>query len=220
MKISYRSAVRTAAIGLALIVYVLLSHYALSLAPAGGSRFAAIALLPYLAVAAILAWRSHHRYAWLLMCGVLALVASHYLHAIGDHAAWVYFVQHVSGNAMLALVFGATLLRGRVPLCTRIASLQHDPMEPRLVRYTRQVTLAWTIFFAANAGMSVALFAYAPIVVWSTFANILAVPLVALMFAAEYLVRLRCLPNMKHTSIFDAMRGYIRLARTSLPPAA
>ena len=220
MKIGYRSAARATAIGLAIVIYVLLSHYVLSQTAAGGSRFAAIALLPYLAVAAILAWRSRHRYAWLLMCGVLAMVALRYLYAIGDHAAWVYFVQHVSGDAMLALVFGATLVRGRVPLCTRIASFQHQTMEPRLARYTRQVTLAWTLFFAANVGISVALFAYAPIVVWSTFANILAVPLVALMFAVEYLVRLRCLPNMKHTSIFDAMRGYIRLARTSLPPAA
>ena len=177
-------------------------------------------MLPYLAVAVVLAWRSRHRYAWLLLCAALATLTWRHLGAIGDHAAWVYFIQHAGGNAMLALVFGRSLVGNRVPLCTRIAALAHDPMEPRLARYTRQVTLAWTVFFAANACISAVLFAYAPVVVWSVFANILDLPLVALMFAAEYIVRLRLLPDVKHVSIFDAMRRYIHLARTSPPPTA
>jgi uncharacterized membrane protein len=218
VKIGSRPVVRAVAIGLALTAYVLLSHYVSSLAP-GGSRFAAVALVPYLAVALVLAWRSRQRALWLLSCGALALITWRHLDAIGDRAAWVYFIQHVSGNAMLALAFGATLTKGCVPLCTRIASAVHATMEPRLVRYTRQVTLAWTIFLAANAAVSVVLFAYAPIVIWSTFANILGLPLVALMFAAEYLVRLRRLPDIKHVSILGAMRGFVHAARPSPPPA-
>ena len=93
-------------------------------------------------------------------------------------------------------------------------------MTPRVARYTRQVTLAWTIFFVANACISAVLFAYAPVVIWSVFANILDLPLVALMFAAEYGVRHWLLPDLKHASIFEAMRRYIHLARTSPPPAA
>lgn len=220
MKNGYRPAIRTVVAGLALTAYVLISHYASSLPPNDGSRFAAIALLPYLAVVAALAWRSRHRYAWLLLCAALATLTWRHLDAIGDHAAWVFFIQHVGGNAIMALVFGGSLVGNRVPLCTRIAAFAHNPMEPGLARYTRQVTLAWTIFFAVNACMSAVLFAYAPIVIWSVFANILDLPLVALMFAVEYGVRLRLLPDIKHVSIFDAMRRYIHLARTSPPPAA
>ena len=220
MKNGYRPAVRIVAAGLALTAYMLISHYASSLPPKDGSRFVAIALLLYLAIAAVLAWRSRHRVAWLLLCAALATLAWRHLGAIGDHAAWVYFIQHAGGNAVLALVFGASLVGNRVPLCSRIAAITHNPLEPRLARYTRQVTLAWTIFFAVNAFMSVVLFAYAPIVIWSVFANILAVPLVALMFAVEYVVRLRLLPDIKHSSIFEAMRRYIHLARTSAPPMA
>jgi uncharacterized membrane protein len=220
VKNAYRPAVRIAAAGLAVIAYVLISHYTSSIASGDGNRFVGIALLPYLAVAVVLAWRSRHRYAWLLSCAAIAALTWRHLDAIGDHAAWVYFIQHAAGNAILALVFGSTLASGRVPLCTRIAALVHDPMEPGLVRYTRQVTVAWTVFFALNACVSAVLFAYAPIMVWSVFANILDLPLVALMFVIEYIVRLRVLPEVKHVSIFESMRRYIQLARTSPPPAA
>jgi uncharacterized membrane protein len=220
VKNGYRPAVRIVAAGLALTAYMLISHYASSLPPKDGSRFAAFALLLYLAIAVVLAWRSRHRVAWLLLCAALATLAWRHLGAIRDHAAWVYFIQHAGGNAVLALVFGASLVGNRVPLCTRIAAFVHNPLEPRLARYTRQVTLAWTVFFAANAGMSAVLFAYAPVAIWSVFANILDLPLVALMFAVEYVVRLRLLPDIEHVSIFDAMRRYIHLARTSPPPTA
>jgi uncharacterized membrane protein len=213
-------AARTAVIGLALLGYVLLSHYALSLAPRDDSRLAAIGLLPCLAVAIVLAWRSRHRVAWLLACALLAALTWRQLGLIGDHTAWVYFIQHVGGNAALALVFGSTLLEGHVPLCTRIAGARHKDMAPALVRYTRQVTLTWTVFFAANAVLSVILFTYAPLVIWSLLANVLALPLVALMFVVEYVVRRRVLPDVKHGSIFEAVRGYLHLARTSPPPAA
>ena len=224
MKNGYRPAVRTVAAGLALTAYVLIAHYAASLAAKDGSRFVTIALLPYLAVAAVLAWRSRHRFmwllTWLLLCAAIATLTWRHLDAIGDHAAWIYFIQHAGCNAIMALVFGGSLVGKAVPLCTRIAAFVHNPMEPRLARYTRQVTLAWTIFFAVNAGMSAVLFAYAPIVIWSVFANILDLPLVASMFAIEYVVRLRLLPDLKHVPILDGIRRYIHLARTAPPPTA
>ena len=220
MKYRYWPAVRIAAAGLALTAYVLIAHYASSLPPKDGSHFAAIGLLPYLAVAVVLAWRSRHRVLWLLLCAALATMTWRHLGAIADHAAWVYFIQHAGGNAMLALVFGGSLMGDRVPLCSRIAAIVHNPLEPRVARYTRQVTLAWTIFFVVNACVSAVLFAYAPIVIWSVFANVLDLPLVALMFAVEYGVRHWLLPDIKHVSIFAAMRRDIHLPRTSPPPAA
>ncbi|MEO5766445.1 MAG: hypothetical protein ABIR52_14150 [Casimicrobiaceae bacterium] len=220
MKNGYRPAIRAVAAGLALAAYVMFSHYASSAASKDGGRFAVVVVCVYAAIALAFAWRSRHRYAWILLCLGLAALAWRHIDAIGDHAAWVYFVQHAGGNALLAVVFGRTLVAGRVPLCTRIAAFVHDPMEPRLVRYTRHVTLAWALFFSVNAAISAVLFALAPVVVWSVFANLLDLPLVALMFAVEYGVRHRVLPNMKHASIFEAIRRYIHLSRASQPPAA
>jgi len=216
----YLPAVRTAAAGLALAAYVTLSHYASSAASRDGARFTVIVLLVYLAVALLFAWRSRHRPGCILLCLALAALAWRHAEAIGDHAAWVYFIQHAGGNVLLALMFGSTLVGARVPLCTRIAAFVHRPMEPEVVRYTLQVTLAWTIFFSANAVVSVILFASAPVMVWSVFANLLNLPLVALMFAVEYGVRLRRLPDVSHASIFEAIRRYIHLARASPPPTA
>jgi uncharacterized membrane protein len=220
VKIGYRGARRTVAAGLALTIYVALSHYASSVAIQDGRRFAAGALLFYLVVALVFAWRSRHQYGWALLCVALGALAWRHLDAIGDHMAWFYFVQHVGVNAALAVAFGSTLARGRTPLCTRIASFVHDPLAPELARYTRQVTLAWTIFFVANVAVSAMLFAFAPVVIWSTFANILDLPLVALMFVIEYAVRRHVLPDLEHVSIFESVRRYVQLGRASPPPAA
>ena len=220
MKNGYRPAVRFTVAGLALTAYVLISHYASSLPPEEGNRAAVIALLPYLAVAAVVAWRSRHRYAWLVVCAALAALAWQYTSAIGDYAVWVYFIQHAGGNAVMALVFGRSLVGNRVPLCSRIAAIVHGPLEPEVARYTRRVTWAWTVFFAVTAGVSALLFAYAPIMLWSVFANLLAVPLVALMFAVEYVVRLWLLPDIKHAPILAAIRLCLRSTRASPPPTA
>ena len=79
---------------------------------------------------------------------------------------------------------------------------------PEEVRYSRQVTLAWTLFLLAISLISSVLFFFASIEVWSVFANFLSFPLILLMFAAEYLVRLRKLPHQKKHSIMDGMLAY------------
>jgi uncharacterized membrane protein len=76
------------------------------------------------------------------------------------------------------------------------------------LRYTRQVTIAWTAFFGATAAVSTTLFLFAPPTVWSIFANLLTIPLLGLMFAAEYLVRHRVLPPAECAGIADSVRGY------------
>jgi uncharacterized membrane protein len=81
-------------------------------------------------------------------------------------------------------------------------------MSPALARYTRGVTLAWTIFFGAVATVSVALFFLAPRPLWSAFANLLTLPLVGAMFAAEYAVRVRVLPPEERGGLADAARAY------------
>lgn len=119
---------------------------------------------------------------------------------------WIYFIQHVGTNAVLAWVFGRSLCLGREPLCARFAALVHGPLAPEVARYTRQVTAAWTIFFMVMGTVSVLLFWLAPMDFWSVFASFLTPAFVLLMFAIEYAIRLYALPSLQHATILDMAR--------------
>lgn len=150
--------------------------------------------------------------ALLVGAAIVALaVGSHYLvamNAAGPWAAWINLAQHVGFNAIMAFVFGRTLLPGREPLVTRLARPIHERMTPVLLRYTRQVTAAWALFFTGCAVVSAMLFALAPIDVWSFFANILSLPLVVLMFVIENEVRKRVLPPEDRVGILATYRAF------------
>lgn len=119
---------------------------------------------------------------------------------------------HWTIYSTLLLTFALTLRPGHDPLVTAMARRLHGPIPRELEVYTRRVTIAWCCFFAAQLTTSVTLFLFAPLVVWSFFVNILDIPLVAAMFAAEYLVRLRCLRNPPRHSL-SATIGMIAEAR-------
>ncbi len=101
----------------------------------------------------------------------------------------------------LLLTFGLTLRPGHTPLITGMARRLHGELTAELALYTRRVTIAWCGFFAVQLMTSILLFWLAPLVVWSFFVNILDIPLVAAMFAAEYMVRLRCLKDPPRHSL-------------------
>lgn len=107
---------------------------------------------------------------------------------------------HWSIYAGLLAGFGLTLRPGREPLITAMARRMHG-LSPEMERYTRKVTIAWVLFFAAQLAMSVGLFCFAPLTTWSFFVNILDLPLVAAMFALEYAVRLRVLEDPPRHSL-------------------
>lgn len=105
----------------------------------------------------------------------------------------------------LLLTFGLTLRPGHEALITTMARKMHGDAQgdipAPLATYTRRVTIAWCCFFAVQLSISVSLFCFAPLVVWSFFVNILDIPLVVTMFAAEYFVRLRCLDDPPRHSL-------------------
>ena len=129
----------------------------------------------------------------------------------GAHAAWFYPVPYMTVYLMLLWAFGSTLLPGRLPLITRIATLVHGEIPIEIVRYTRSITWAWCVFFAAMATISASLFLFAPLRVWSIFNSLLNLPLVVLMFLGEYAWRLWRYPHFSHASIatmLQAMRNF------------
>jgi hypothetical protein len=116
-------------------------------------------------------------------------------------------LMHWSIYGSLLTGFAATLRRGHTPLITAIASRLHgsEPygaaMPDELVAYTRRVTIAWCCFFAVQLTTSLLLFFLAPLVAWSFFVNVLDIPLVIVMYAAEYAVRIRVLRDPPRHSI-------------------
>ncbi len=206
------------------VAYSALAHYsaATSAATTFPSLGVAVSLAPSLAILAGLTWRSSMKPAMLLLCALVAALLWGFWGALERNFSWVYFLQHAGTYAMLAAVFGVTLVRGRQPLCTRFAEAIHGSLTPEEARYSRQVTLAWTLFLLAISLVSGALFFLAGIEVWSIFANFLSFPLVMLMFVLEYGIRLRKLPHQKKHSIMDGVRAYWKTpaARPGVSPPA
>ncbi len=199
---------RSLGIATLLVGYPVLAHY--TNAEARDTSFgAAVAVAPLLVVAGIFSWRSSRRLLsltlWLAACIVVAMFWSVMRH----HFGLVYLMQHVGMQLALLLLFGRTLIGDRRPLCTRFAEAVHaEPLSPEHEHYARQVTVAWSLFFATMAAVSVALFFTASIDVWSVFANFLTLPLVALMFVVEFLVRRRRFPELERAQILDAFRAF------------
>lgn len=110
-------------------------------------------------------------------------------------------VTHWTIYAGLLFTFAATLRPGREALITFMARRLHGTISEEVRSYTRAVTYAWCVFFATQLTISVVLFVFAPLVVWSFFANVLDLPLVVTMFTAEYLFRIHWLEDPPRHSL-------------------
>lgn len=122
--------------------------------------------------------------------------------------AWMYLVEHVATNGLLCWFFAHTLFGGRTPVVTTLARAIHGELPDAVVRYTRTVTLAWALFFAAQVVVSICLFNAASIETWSVFANVLNWPLVVLMFVVEYAFRRRVTAGFQHATIRQSVAAY------------
>lgn len=187
--------------------YALIAHY--SSAQDQVDLWAVILALAPVVLAALAFARRNA--AGLLLWGMVAACAGLLAWAwpwLKGNVAWMYFLQHIGVNGALGLFFGRTLVASRQPLCTFLASKIHRRLTPLIAHYTRQVTVAWTLFFAVMVLLSVVLFAAAPIEVWSVFANLLTFPLVGLMFVVENEVRKRVIPPEDRVGMLEAIHAF------------
>ncbi len=222
MSHSLARTIRWIVIAAGAIAYPVLAHYSTTPAAVTSTPWLGVgtSLAPALAILLFMTWNSPRKPAMLLLCAVVGLLLWGFWGILERNFSWAYFIQHAGTNLMLAAVFGVTLARGRKALCTRFAEAVHGSLEPDVLRYTRQLTLAWTLFFIAISLVSALLFAFAPIETWSIFANFMTFPLVLLMFGVEYLVRLRKLPNQEKHSIMDGILAFWKTPpeRSDTPP--
>lgn len=189
------------------IAYAILSHLSNS-APNPGGLGVLLALTPAFLIVVTLAWRSRHRLPILLLCAITAMLVERYWPLLTHHFSWLYLLQQAGAYVLLGLSFGRSLRPGRTPLCTRWATAQHGTLSPAAVRYTRAITLMWTVAFAALTVALIMLFLLAPLPVWSAFANFATLPLIVVLFIVEYAVRGRALPDMQHAGILAGIRAY------------
>ncbi|SDG44510.1 hypothetical protein [Paraburkholderia phenazinium] len=183
------------------------THYAASTPRAQGFGLAVV-VAPLLLIGLAAAARAPQR-AWLLplwacFCAALWLAREPLIR----HFGWGAYLEQLSFNLIMAFVFGRTLAAGRQPLCSQFATMVHGTLTPAVAHYTRQITLAWTGFFLLVASVSTLLFVTSPLVVWSTFANYMTLPLVVVMFVGEHAWRRIALPNVKRSSMLAAARAY------------
>lgn len=210
------SAIVLLAIAAATVLYSVFAHHL----TASGDRSElayVFALGSLYAVALCVAFGSPYRRAIILVASAAVLLGWWYRDANVWDPTWIYLFQHVGANVGLGLLFGLTLRSPRGSLITRLATIVHGELPPAAVRYTRQVTLAWTLFFATMATTSVLLFALAPADWWSIFVNFMSMPLVVLMFVLEYAVRRCVVSDLTHKGILESVRAYSRMRRGDSP---
>ena len=183
------------------------THYAASTPGAQGFGLAVV-LAPLLVLSFVAAARSPQR-AWLLAGWIGGCVALWFARApLVRHFEWGAYLEHLGVTLIMAFAFGRTLAAGRRPLCSQFAALVHGKLTPAIAHYTRRITVAWTAFFVSIAALSTLLFVAAPVVVWSTFANYMTLPLVAVMFVAEHAWRRVALPDVQPSSMAATARAY------------
>jgi uncharacterized membrane protein len=168
----------------------------------------ALAFLPLLALAWWVVTRARNKLPW----SFLLLAAGIAIYALGHQETWglaaAYGIPHTVIYCALLWFFGQTLRRGQEPLVSRLARRVHGALPPEMAEYTRRVTCAWCVFFAAQLAISIFLFNFAPLGLWSLFVNVLNFPLLALMFIGEYGYRRVRHRGFPHATFLDGIRAF------------
>lgn len=207
MNVRLPAALRIVLVVMGAVGFDLLAHY--SNTPAAPRTLGAtLSVSPPLLIAVGFAWRSAYRYVALLLCALVLFALIENWPALQRNFAILYLLQQFGMWAALLFGFARSLLAEQVPLCTRWADVLHGPLTPVEVRYTRRVTQAWSVFFAAMGSIGLLLYVVAPLRIWSAFNNLWTLPLLGLMFAAEYTVRHVALPDKRRSTILEAVRLY------------
>ena len=118
----------------------------------------------------------------------------------------------------LLWIFARTLVPGREALVTRLARQVHGALPDDITAYTRHVTWAWCVFFAAMGLTSVLLFAFASLPAWSLFVNVLGLPLLCAMFVAEYIYRVLRYRHFSHSPLIASVRAFHEFGRGAASP--
>ena len=197
-------------LALAIAGFIALHALLSDAAASGDGRAPLLIAAAWTAVCAVLASLSSPRPRTGLLLTALGVAAIWYWQtALSRHIDYVYLAQHAGAHLGLGLVFARTLSAAHGPaLITRLATRVHGSLPPAIERYTRQVTMGWTVYFFAMGLLSLVLFASTSLETWSILANLVTLPLIIAGFLVEYLLRHWLHPDFDHVSIFEGIRAY------------
>jgi uncharacterized membrane protein len=119
---------------------------------------------------------------------------------------------HATAYSTLLIWFARSLRPDHEPVVTQFARRMRRTMPAEVVRYTRLVTIAWCVFFAAQLSLSGALLALAPAAVWSAFVNLLNLPLTLAMILAEFGCRSLLFHHDNRTGLLATFEGLRRIS--------
>ncbi len=120
-----------------------------------------------------------------LLLAILCALASVFLNQAGA-------LKLIPTVINVAFLMGfATTLWKPPSMIERFARLQEPQLSKPAIRYTRQVTLVWCVFFIINGSIALYTALYSSIETWALYNGLIAYLLMGALFAIEYLVRLR-----------------------------
>ena len=138
---------------------------------------AAAARLPAMKVSLAARWSA---------CAALVLAAG----AVWANALLPLKLYPVLVNAAFLAAF-AYSLASPPSMIERMARLTEPDLPPAAIAYTRVVTQVWCGFFVVNGSIALGTAIWASPAVWSLYNGVIAYGLMGLLFAGEYLVRIR-----------------------------
>jgi uncharacterized membrane protein len=144
---------------------------------AGMLLLVALTRLPFLKLSN--AWQ------WLLGGTLLLLIL-----AVGANALLPLKLYPVLVNAIMFGAFGYSLIYPP-SMVERFARIREPNLPNEAIGYTRNVTIIWSFFFAVNGAIAFITALWTSAATWSLYNGFIAYLLMGLLFAGEYLVRLR-----------------------------
>ena len=170
----------------------------------------ALAFTPLLASAAWLLFHWTARAWWPLLVLALGMLI-YFVYQQGHGLIGLLAINgllHALLNLSMLWLFARTLMHGRVALITQIARRISGELSAEVEAYTRHATIAWCVLFTLQVFISLLLYLFAPLAVWSFFINVLDFPLLALMFVAEFGYRRLRFPDHPRISILKIIQVF------------
>jgi uncharacterized membrane protein len=125
------------------------------------------------------------------LAGIVLCVASSVLKA---HQLLLFYPVVV--NLVMLAVFGGSLWSA-MPLVERLARLREPNLPPEGVRYTRQVTRIWCLFFIVNGSIALFTALHGDMRLWTAWNGVIAYLLMGALMAGEWLVRRRLMNRVQ-----------------------
>jgi uncharacterized membrane protein len=153
------------------------------------------------------------RYRGLLAVIAVSALTATFLFGLPVRSLGIVFggLCHAAAYVGLLVWFARSLRSGREPAVTGFARRIRRTMPDKVIRYTRQVTIAWCAFFAAQLATSAVLLLMVSQAVWISFVNLWNLPLVVAMILAEFSFRMLVFRREPRTGLLDTLYGLHRL---------